>query len=63
MRSLPSPGACGDGFIDPVRGEECDLSGNTLAGVTSGGYPNCSGTLSWETNVVPFLPWILSRLL
>jgi V8-like Glu-specific endopeptidase len=38
------------------------LIGNTLAGVTSGGDPHCSGTLSWDTNVVPFLPWILSRL-
>lgn len=33
-----------------------------LAGVTSGGDPNCSGVLSWDTSVVPFLPWILSLL-
>jgi len=38
------------------------LVGNTLAGVTSGGDPNCSGSLSWDTSVAPFLPWILSRL-
>jgi hypothetical protein len=33
-----------------------------LAGVTSGGYPDCPGILSWDTNVVPFLPWIESHL-
>ncbi len=38
------------------------LVGDTLAGVTSGGDANCSGILSWDTNVVPFLPWIVSLL-
>jgi trypsin len=33
-----------------------------VAGVTSGGYPDCPGTLSWDTNVVPFLSWIQSYL-
>jgi hypothetical protein len=31
-----------------------------VAGVTSGGDPNCTGFLSWDTSVVPFLPWISS---
>jgi hypothetical protein len=38
------------------------LIGDSLAGVTSGGEPNCSGLLSWDTSVVPFLPWIPSLL-
>lgn len=38
------------------------LIGATLAGVTSGGDANCSGFLSWDTSVVPFLPWISSLL-
>jgi secreted trypsin-like serine protease len=38
------------------------LIGETLAGVTSGGDPDCLGLLSWDTNVVPFLPWIVSLL-
>lgn len=33
-----------------------------LAGVTSGGEPNCSGLLSWDTSVASFLPWIRARL-
>jgi secreted trypsin-like serine protease len=33
-----------------------------VAGVTSGGYPDCPGTLSWDTNVVPSLTWIQSYL-
>ena len=33
-----------------------------VAGVTSGGYPDCPGILSWDTNVVPFLPWIDAHL-
>jgi len=33
-----------------------------LAGVTSGGEPNCSGFLSWDTRVVSFRPWIASLL-
>jgi hypothetical protein len=39
------------------------LIGNTLAGVTSGADPNCTGFLSWDTSVVPFLSWITSLLL
>jgi len=35
---------------------------STLAGVTAGGFPNCPGILSWETNVVPFLSWINDHL-
>jgi Trypsin len=35
---------------------------SALAGVTSGGYPDCPGILSWDTNVVPFLPWITPHL-
>lgn len=35
---------------------------SALAGVTSGGYPDCPGILSWDTNVVPFLPWIAAHL-
>lgn len=35
---------------------------STLAGVTSGGYPDCPGILSWDTDVVPFLPWINEHL-
>jgi len=39
------------------------LIGEAVAGVTSGGDPNCTGFLSWDTSVVPFLPWITSMLL
>ena len=35
---------------------------STLAGVTSGGFPDCPGVLSWDTNVVPFLSWIADNL-
>jgi hypothetical protein len=35
---------------------------SALAGVTSGGYPDCPGILSWDTDVVPFLPWINAHL-
>jgi hypothetical protein len=35
---------------------------SALAGVTSGGYPDCPGILSWDTNVVPFLSWINPHL-
>ena len=35
---------------------------STLAGVTAGGFPDCPGILSWETNVVPFLSWINDHL-
>jgi hypothetical protein len=38
------------------------LAKSALAGVTSGGYPDCPGILSWDTNVVPFLPWITPLL-
>ena len=38
------------------------LAKSALAGVTSGGYPDCPGILSWDTNVVPFLPWIDAHL-
>jgi hypothetical protein len=38
------------------------LAKSALAGVTSGGYPDCPGILSWDTNVVPFLPWITPHL-
>jgi secreted trypsin-like serine protease len=31
---------------------------SAVAGVTSGGFPDCPGILSWDTNVVPFLSWI-----
>jgi hypothetical protein len=29
-----------------------------VAGLTSGGFPNCPGKLSWDTNVALFAPWI-----
>lgn len=29
-----------------------------VAGLTSGGYPDCPGKLSWDTNVALFAPWI-----
>src|SRR5262245_34557091 len=38
------------------------LIGGAVAGVTSGGDPDCSGMLSWDTSVAPFLPWISSLL-
>jgi trypsin len=38
------------------------LVGGYLAGVTSGGDEHCTGSISWDTNVVPFLPWIQSLL-
>lgn len=38
------------------------LVGEALAGVTSGGDPDCSGFLSWDTSVAPFRPWIVSLL-
>ena len=34
----------------------------SVAGVTSGGDPNCSGVLSWDTSVAAFLPWISGLL-
>ena len=39
------------------------LIGGAVAGVTSGGDANCTGSLSWDTSVAPFLPWITSLLL
>ena len=33
-----------------------------VAGVTSGGYPQCPGRLSWDTNVALYRPWIESLL-
>lgn len=38
------------------------LIGGAVAGVTSGGDPDCTGMLSWDTSVVPFLPWISDLL-
>jgi secreted trypsin-like serine protease len=38
------------------------LVNSALVGVTSGGFPDCPGTLSWDTNVVPFLSWIGDHL-
>jgi transmembrane serine protease 9 len=38
------------------------LVNGTLAGVTSGGDPDCLGRLSYDTNVVPFLSWIVRLL-
>lgn len=38
------------------------LIGGSVAGVTSGGDPNCSGVLSWDTSVAAFLPWISGLL-
>src|SRR5262249_19946008 len=38
------------------------LIGDSLAGVTSGGDADCTGFLSWDTNVVPYLHWIRSHL-
>jgi hypothetical protein len=38
------------------------LIGGSVAGVTSGGDPNCSGLLSWDTSVAAFLPWISGLL-
>src|SRR5262249_54969340 len=35
---------------------------STPAGVTAGVCPDCPGVLSWDTNVVPFLPWINDHL-
>jgi len=34
------------------------LFGGDLAGVTSGGFPDCPGTLSWDTSVAAVRPWI-----
>src|SRR5262245_2947855 len=39
------------------------LVNSDLVGVTSGGFPECPGVLSWDTNVVPFLSWIDDHLL
>jgi secreted trypsin-like serine protease len=33
-----------------------------VAGVTSGGYPDCPGRLSWDTNVALFRSWIVAAL-
>lgn len=38
------------------------LIGGSVAGVTSGGDPSCSGVLSWDTSVASFLPWISGLL-
>lgn len=29
-----------------------------VVGITSGGYPDCPGKLSWDTNVALFRPWM-----
>ena len=34
------------------------LVNGVVAGVTSGGYPDCPGVLSWDTNVALFRSWI-----
>ncbi|SRR5258706_12864651 len=34
------------------------LVDGVLAGVTSGGFPDCPGTLSWDTSVAAVRPWI-----
>ena len=34
------------------------LVDGAIAGLTSGGYPDCPGKLSWDTNVVLFRDWI-----
>ncbi len=36
---------------------------SALVGVTSGGFGDCPGLLSWDTNVVPFRDWIAPLLL
>jgi len=38
------------------------LIGDAVAGVTSGGDPDCTGMLSWDTSVAPFVPWISALL-
>jgi len=38
------------------------LIGGDVAAVTSGGDAGCSGILSYDTSVVPFLPWIVGLL-
>ncbi len=38
------------------------LVDGALAGVTSGGYPDCPGVLSWDTNVALFGDWIAAAL-
>jgi secreted trypsin-like serine protease len=38
------------------------LIDGSIAGVTSGGYPDCPGKLSWDTNVALFRAWIESWL-
>jgi secreted trypsin-like serine protease len=34
------------------------LIDGTVAGITSGGFPQCPGKLSWDTSVALFRPWI-----
>lgn len=38
------------------------IVGGMVAGVTSGGFPNCPGRLSWDTNVTLFRSWIDTAL-
>ena len=38
------------------------LVGGAVAGVTSGGFPDCPGKLSWDTNVALYADWITSQL-
>jgi hypothetical protein len=52
------------GHLDTCHGDSGGplLIGGDVAAVTSGGDPRCSGILSYDTSVVPFLPWIVSLL-
>lgn len=45
---------------DTCRGDSGGpmIVGGAVAGLTSGGYPDCPGKLSWDTNVALFGPWI-----
>lgn len=45
---------------DTCRGDSGGplIVNGAVAGLTSGGFPNCPGKLSWDTNVPLFAPWI-----
>jgi len=39
------------------------LVDGVLAGVTSGGFPNCPGVVSWDTDVAQLRPWLDAALI
>ncbi|MCW5891163.1 MAG: trypsin-like serine protease [bacterium] len=49
---------------DTCRGDSGGplIVGGAVAGLTSGGFPDCPGKLSWDTNVALFASWIQAAI-